>query len=109
MSYIAHQLSAADGQCVSEAQLKESRDQAEVHALGTVQKDVEEAPTPPADTTLISALSPLQGMVAQYEADLTNIISNHRDGIVSILREISSTKENSMLLASWYEELCRTT
>ena len=77
MSYIAHQLSAADGRCVSEAQLKESRNQAEVRALGTVKKDEDEAPTPPADTTLISALSPLQGMVAQYKADLTNIISNH--------------------------------
>jgi len=31
-----------------------------VRALGTVQKDAEEALTPPADTTLISALSPLQ-------------------------------------------------
>jgi hypothetical protein len=60
MSYIAHQLSAADGRCVSEVQLKESRNQAEVRALGTVQKDAEEALTPPADTTLISALSPLQ-------------------------------------------------
>ena len=100
MSYIAHQLSSADGRCVSEAQLKESRDQAEVRALGTVQKDAEEAPTPPADPTLISALSPLQGMVAQYEADLTNIISNHRDGIASILREVSPTKENSSILAS---------
>jgi hypothetical protein len=84
MSYIEHQLSAADGRCISEAQLKESRDQAEVRALGTVQKDAEEAPTPPADPTLISALSPLQGMVAQHEADLKNIISSHRDGIVSI-------------------------
>ena len=78
MSYIAHQLSAADGRCVSEAQLKESRNQAEVRALGTVHKDAEGAPTPPSDPSLISALSPLQGMVAQYEADLTNIISNHR-------------------------------
>jgi hypothetical protein len=105
MSYIAHQLSAADGRCVSEAQLKESRDQAEVRALGTVQKDAEEAPTPPSDPSLISTLSPLQGMVAQYEADLKNIISNHRDGIASILREVSPTKENSMLLASRYDEL----
>ena len=87
MSYIAHQLSAVDGRCVSEAQLKESRDQAEVRALGIVQKDTEEAPTPPADPTLRSALSPLQGMVAKYEADLQNIISNLQDGIVSILRE----------------------
>jgi len=77
MSYIAHQLSAADGRCISEVQLKESRDQAELRALGTVQKDVGEAPTPPADPTLISALSPLQGMVAQYEAELKNIISSH--------------------------------
>jgi len=70
MSYIAHQLSAADRQHVSEAQLKESRDQAKERALGTVQKDAEEAPTPPSDPSLISAISPLQGMVAQYEADL---------------------------------------
>ena len=105
MSYIAHQLSAADGRCISEVKLKESRDQAELRALGTVQKDAEEAPTPPADPTLRSALSPLQGMVAKYEADLRNIILSHRDGIVSILREISSTKENLMILASRYEEL----
>jgi len=105
MSYIAHQLSVADGRCVSEAQLKESRDQAEVRALGTVQKDAEEAPTPPSHPSLINALSPLQGMVAQYEADLKNIISNHRDGIASILREVSPTKENSTLLASRYNEL----
>ena len=87
MSYIAHQLLSADGRGVSEVQLKESRDQAEERAIATVQKEAEEAPTPPVEPTLISALSPLQGMVAQYEADLTNIISNHRDGIVSILRE----------------------
>jgi hypothetical protein len=105
MSYIAHQLSAADGRCVSEALLKESRDQAEVRALRTAQKDAEEAPTPPSDPSLISALSPLQGMVAQHEADLKNIISNHRDGIASILREISPTKENSKQLASRYNEL----
>ena len=102
---IAHQLSAADGRCVSEALLKESRDQAEVRALRTAQKDAEEAPTPPSDPSLISALSPLQGMVAQHEADLKNIISNHRDGIASILREISPTKENSKQLASRYNEL----
>jgi hypothetical protein len=84
MSYIARQLSAADGGRVSEAQLEQSRDQAEERALGTVQKDVEEAPTPPVDPTLPSALSPLQGMVAQYEAELKKIISNHRDRIVSI-------------------------
>ena len=42
MSYIAHQLSVADGRCVSEAQLKENRNQAEVRALGTVQKDAEQ-------------------------------------------------------------------
>jgi hypothetical protein len=104
MSYIAHQLSAADGRCVSEALLKESRDQAEVRALRTAQH-AEEALTLPSDPSLISALSPLQGMVAQYEADLKNIISNHRDGIESILREISPTKENSTLLASRYDEL----
>jgi hypothetical protein len=39
-------------------------------------------------------------MVAQYEGDLKNIISNHRDGIVSILKEIPPTKENSKILAS---------
>jgi hypothetical protein len=60
---------------------------------------------PPSDPNLISALSPLQGMVAQYEADLKNIISKYRDGIESILREISPTKENSTLLASRYDEL----
>ena len=104
MSYIAHQLSAADGRCVYEAQLKESRDQAEVRALRTAQY-AEEAPTLPSDPSLISALSPLQSMVAQYEADLNNIISKHRDGIESILREISPTKENSTLLASRYDKL----
>jgi hypothetical protein len=77
MSYIARQLSAADGRRVSEAQLEQSRDQAEERALGTVQKDAKEAPTPPVDPTLPSALSPLQGMVAQYEAELKKIISNH--------------------------------
>jgi hypothetical protein len=100
MSYIAHQLSAADGRCITEAQLKESRDQAEVRALSTAQHDAEEAPTPTTDPLLISALSPLQVMVAQYEGDLKNIISNHRDGIVSILKEIPPTKENSKILAS---------
>jgi hypothetical protein len=44
-------------------------------------------------------------MVAQYEADLKNIISNHRDGIASILREVSPTNENSTILASRYDEL----
>ena len=44
-------------------------------------------------------------MEAQYEADLKNIISNHQDGIVSILREVSSTKENSTLRASQYDKL----
>ncbi len=97
MSYIAHQLSAADGRGVYEAQLKEGRDQAEARALRTAQY-AEEAPTFPSDPSLISALSPLQGMVAQYEADLNNIISKHRDGIESILREISPSKENSTLL-----------
>jgi len=47
-------------------------------------------------------------MVAQYDADLKNIISKYRDGIESILREISPTKENPMLLASRYDELCST-
>jgi hypothetical protein len=104
MSYIAHQLSAADGRDVSEAQLKESRDQAEARALRTAQH-AEEAPILPSDPNLISALSPLQGMVAQYEADLKNIISKYRDGIESILREISPTEENSSLLASRCDEL----
>jgi hypothetical protein len=104
MSYIAHQLSAADGRFVSEAQLKESRVQAEARALRTAQH-AEEAPILPSEPNLISALSPLQGMVAQYEADLKNIISKYQDGIESILREISPTKENSMLLASRYDEL----
>jgi len=99
MSYIAHQFSVADGQLVSEAQLKESRVQAEARALRTAQH-AEEAPILPSEPNLISALSPLQGMVAQYESDLKNIISKYQDGIVSILREISPNKENSMLLAS---------
>ena len=105
MSYIAHQLSSADGRCVTEAQLKESRDQADARALGTAQKDADAAPTPPSDPSLIRAHSPLQGMVAQYEADLKNIISNHRDGIASILREVSPTNENSTILAPRYDEL----
>ena len=100
MSYITHQLSAADGGCVSEAQLEQLHDQAEERALGTVQTDAEELPTPPADPTLPSAPSPMQGMVAQYEAEVKKIISNHRDGIVSILKEGVSNEENSMLLAS---------
>jgi hypothetical protein len=105
MSYIAHQLSAADGRGVYEAKLKGSRDQAEARALRTAQY-AEEAPTfPSEDPSLISAHSPLQGMVAQYEADLNNIISKHRDGIESILREIPPTKENSKILASRYNEL----
>jgi hypothetical protein len=45
-------------------------------------------------------------MVAQYEADLKNIISNHRDGIARILREVSPTTENLTILASRYDELC---
>jgi hypothetical protein len=44
-------------------------------------------------------------MVTQYEGDLKNIISNHRDGIASILKEIPPTKENSKILASRYNEL----
>ena len=105
MSYIAHQLSTANGQCVSEAQLEQLCDQAEERALGTVQTDAEEAPTLPADPTLPSAPSPMQGMVAQYEAELKKIISNHRDGIVSKLKKVSSNEENSTLLASRYDEL----
>jgi hypothetical protein len=105
MSYIAHQLSSADGRCVTEAQLKESRNQAEVRALGRAQKDADAAPTPPSDPSLISTHSPLQGMVAQYEADLRNIISNHRDGITSILQEVSPTNENLPILASRYNKL----
>jgi hypothetical protein len=64
MLYIAHQLSATNGQCVSEAQLKQSRNQAEERALGKAQKDADVAPTPHDDPTLPSALSPLQVMVA---------------------------------------------
>ncbi len=99
MSYIAHQLLAADGRCITEAQLKESRDQAEVRALRTAQHDAVDAPTLTIDPLRISVLSPLQGMVAQYEGDIKNIISNHRDGIASILKEIPPTEENSKILA----------
>jgi hypothetical protein len=105
MSYIAHQLLAADGRCITEAQLKESLDQAEVRALRTAQHEAVVAPTLTIDPLRISALSPLQGMVAQYEGDIKNIISNHRDGIASILKEIPPTKENSKILASRYNGL----
>jgi hypothetical protein len=105
MSYIARQLSATDGQCISEAQLKQSRDQAEERALGKAQTDAEVAPTPQDDLTLPSALSPLQVMVAQYEAELKKTISNHQDGVLIILREVPSHEENLMILASRYEEL----
>ncbi len=77
MSYIAHQLSTTNGRCISEAQLEQSRNQAEEHALGKTKKDAEVAPTPQDDPTLPSALSPLQVMVAQYEAELKKTISNH--------------------------------
>ncbi len=105
MSYIACQLSVTNGQCVSEAQLKQSRNQAEEHALGKAQKDVEVAPTPQDDPTLPSALSPLQVMVAQYEAEPKKTISNHQDGVLIILREVLSHEENLTILASQYEEL----
>jgi hypothetical protein len=77
MLYIARQLSTTNGRCVSEVQLKQSRDQAEERALGKAQKDAEVAPTPQDDPTLPSSLSPLQVMVAQYEAELKKNISNH--------------------------------
>ncbi len=105
MSYIAHQLSATDGRCVSEAQLEQSRNQAEERALGKAQKDAEVAPTPRDDPTLPSALSPLQVMVAEYEAELKKTITNHRDGVLIILREVPSHEENLMILASQYKEL----
>jgi hypothetical protein len=105
MSYIAHQLSSADGRHVSEAQLKENRDQAEERALGTVQEKAEKAPPRPDDPTLVSARSPSQCMVDKYEADLRDIISSYRDGIASILREIPHTKRNSTILATRYDEL----
>ncbi len=105
MLYIARQLSATDGQCVSEAQLKQSHDQAEERALGKAQKDAEVAPTPQDDPTLPSALSPLQVMVAQYEAELKKTISNHRDGVLIIFREVPSHKESLTILASQYKEL----
>jgi hypothetical protein len=100
MSYIARQLSTTDGQCISEAQLEQSHDQAEECALGKAQKDAEVAPTPQDEPTLPSALSPLQVMVAQYEAELKKIISNHQDGVLIILREVPSHEENSTILAS---------
>jgi hypothetical protein len=55
----------------------QSHDQAEERALGKAQKDAEIAPTPQDDPTLLSTLSPLQVMVAQYEAELKKTISNH--------------------------------
>ena len=90
MSYIALQLSVADGRCVSEAQLEHSCNQVEERALGKAQNDAELAPTPQADPILPCALPSWQGMVAQYEAELTKIISNHQDRLVSILKEVSS-------------------
>jgi hypothetical protein len=47
----------------------------------------------------------LQVMVAQYEAELKKTISNHQDGVLIILREVPSHKENLTILASRYEEL----
>jgi len=72
-------------------------------------KDAEVAPDPQIDFTLPNALFPLQGMVAQYGADLRKTISNHRDRVLNILREESSNEENSTVRASRYEELRPTT
>jgi hypothetical protein len=106
MSYIARQLSTADGQCLSEAQLKQDRDQAEERALGQVQHDAKLAPTPQDDPTPLSALPLLQSMVAQYEAELQKAIFNHRESALLMLKKFPSHKENSTILASQYEELC---
>ena len=72
-------------------------------------KDAEVAPAPQNDFTLPNTLFPLRGMVAQYGADLRKTISNHRDGVLNILREESSNEENSTVCASRHEELRRTT
>jgi len=59
------------------------------------QKNV--APTPHADPILPCALPSWQGMVAQYEAELIKIISNHQDRLVSILKEVSLYGHHDMM------------
>jgi hypothetical protein len=100
MSYIAHQLSTTDGRWVSEAQLEQVHNQAEESALGKVQHDAELAPTLQDDPTPPSAFPLLQSMVAQCEAELQKATSNHRESILLMLKEFSSHKENSTILAS---------
>jgi hypothetical protein len=45
-------------------------------------------------------------MVAQYKEEVQKAISNHRDSVLLMLKELPSHEDNSTILTSQFEELC---